>query len=271
MRGREPLPSRASGFWPARAGSGPPLEVGVVLLGIVLLLLGLRGCSGCLAGGIAAQLPPDADERSARRRPRRCAPQYGAKGGEVTAGAARRAPSRSSRSCAARSRPRRRASSSRRASRWWPTRRSTRSRCPGGEVFVLTGLLDAPRATTTCCAACSPTSSGTRCTGTACAGWCAAAVYGIALALMLGGTDDALTHADRRAPRSSTSSATAAPWKRRRTRSASTSCSALHHSPRGAGAFPGEPRVGAGARSSCPPTRTARSGRRRSANARSSR
>lgn len=68
------------GHSPARIA----VEVGVVILAIVLLILGARGCAGLAANAIVAGLPPDVDASIGKTAGEAMRAQHGVKGGEPT-------------------------------------------------------------------------------------------------------------------------------------------------------------------------------------------
>lgn len=60
-------------------------EVGIVLLAIVLLILGARGCAGLAANGIVAALPPDVDASIGKTAGEAMRAQHSTAGSEPTA------------------------------------------------------------------------------------------------------------------------------------------------------------------------------------------
>jgi predicted Zn-dependent protease len=74
-----PSGSKGFGHSPRRIAA----EIGVVLLAIVLLILGARGCAGWAASGIVSQLPPSADAAIGKTAAEAMRAGHG-KGGEPT-------------------------------------------------------------------------------------------------------------------------------------------------------------------------------------------
>lgn len=115
-------------------------EVGLLLVALGLVLLGLRGCSGCLAGAIVSQLPPSVDATIGEAGGEAMRAQYGG----------REAPSAEDQARAARVFDELRENLTPEEARVLGNPRLTVIRdplvnafaLPGGEVFVLTGLLD---------------------------------------------------------------------------------------------------------------------------------
>jgi predicted Zn-dependent protease len=85
MSGEEARTAKTStqqgfGHSPARMAA----EVGVVLLAIVLLILGARGCAGIVANAIVSQLPPDVDSSIGKTAGEAMRAQHSVSGGEPT-------------------------------------------------------------------------------------------------------------------------------------------------------------------------------------------
>ena len=180
------------GFVASQSGKRTALEVGVVVLGIVLLLLGLRGCSGCLANVITDQLPPQADEKLGKVAADSMRAEYGVKGGAVTD--------------EQRARADRIFEELRSALKPGEARILIAPRLtvvadpqvnafalPGGEVFVLTGLLDRTREDDDMLRGVLAHELGHAVHRHGVRALVRRGVYGVGLALVLGGTDDALT------------------------------------------------------------------------------
>lgn len=71
--GQGPSGSQGFGHSPQRIVA----EIGVILLGILLLLLAARGCAGCAAGAIVSQLPPSTDAAMGKAAGEAMRAQYG--------------------------------------------------------------------------------------------------------------------------------------------------------------------------------------------------
>jgi Zn-dependent protease with chaperone function len=184
-------PPARQGFAASQSWRRTALEAGVVLLALVGLLLGLRGCSGCLASTIVSQLPAQVDEKIGKTAADSMRAQYGAKG-EPT--------------------PEQRA----RADRLFEELRSKLTAdetrvlvapritvvvdeqvnafaLPGGEVFVLTGLMDRTREDDDMLRGVLAHELGHAVHRHGVRGLVRKGVYGIGLAMIIGSTDDVLT------------------------------------------------------------------------------
>jgi predicted Zn-dependent protease len=137
LRGQGPSGNKGFGHSPGRIVA----EIGVILLGILLLLLAARGCAGCAATAIVSQLPPSTDAAIGKAAGEAMRAQHGIAGEEPT-------PEQTAR--VQRVFDELRAQLTPEETRILVAPRVTVVKddqvnafaLPGGEVFVLTGLLD---------------------------------------------------------------------------------------------------------------------------------
>ena len=190
--GGTPAQPAARGFVGSQSGKRTAFEVGVVLLGIALLLLGLRGCSGCLATTITAQLPPQADEKIGKVAAESMRAEYGVKGGEVPPEQRARCERIFEELRSALTPDEARVLISPRLT-VVPESQVNAFALPGGEVFVLTGLLDRTKDDDDMLRGVLAHELGHAVHRHGVRGLVRRGVYGVGLALLLGGTDDALT------------------------------------------------------------------------------